>query len=1069
MLKQNNVFDAKIGELGADEVKYDDQGRIVSLNLCNKHLTSLPASISKHLHIENLEVSHNEIADFPNVISRLPRLKILSLTDNLLSELPTEIGKLNQLQTLDISRNQLLLLSTSITNLSDLENLVLTRNRLTVIPREIGQLVSLKTLSLSGNHLRILPENIGQLSKLTELNIRNNRLIELTPTVGELKSLNVLRLSNNRIKGLPSSISQLSDLNILSLGHNNFSEFPKEVTSLKQLKNLNLSNNGLKSLPSEIGNLFYLQYLDLYVNLLSYLPAEINCLRQLIRLDLFFNKLTKLPQEIGQLVNLRYLSLGRNKLEELPEQIGNLNNLVHLDVSFNRLEGLPRTIGHLSKLRTLSLEGNRLSDIPSELGDLTQLTKLELGKNRITRLPPQLGRLDNLEILDVSGNPLELPPPEIVANGTRAILDYLKQLEKEGIDYLYEAKLLIVGEGGAGKTTLAKKLQNHDYKLRDESSTEGIDVIQWKFPLNGDKQFRVNIWDFGGQEIYHATHQFFLTKRSLYALVADTRREDTDFFYWLNVVRLLSNNSPLLIIKNEKQDRHREINERMLRGQFTNLKETLPTNLAHSRKDFHSVVTAIKHYIQNLPHVGTALPKTWVKVRAELESDPRNYISLEEYLHICEQNGFNNRTYQLQLSSYLHDLGVCLHFQDDPLLRNLLILKPEWGTYAVYKVLDNKKVIRNLGNFSSADLKDIWQDNQYENVYNELLQLMIKFKLCYQVPGTDDTYIAPQLLTENQPNYEWPSKNNLTFRYTYEFLPKGIITQFIVNMHTLIAKQKYVWKSGVVLKNAETAAEVIQNYGKREIRIRIFGKHKKELLTIITYEFDRIHATYDRLKVNKLIPCNCNSCKDDQEPHYYLFDVLRDFISNRQQVIQCQRQPYHMVNVLGLIDDVIGEKEFIRQETERRRDLVFQSPIRQVIIQQSNEGRNIMNMINQEKVIKIGDNTQISAPLIIADNIEKSFNMITEAEVHDDIKILLDQLLKTINQVGKIVPPEKAEVVEMMSRDAMTLVGEATSSNPRSKWYEISVEGLKQAAINIGDIAKPVLEIVEKILPLLPT
>ena len=80
--------------------------------------------------------------------------------------------------------------------------------------------------------------------------------------------------------------------------------------------------------------------------------------------------------------------------------------------------------------------------------------------------------------------------------------------------------------------------------------------------MENGQPFRVNIWDFGGQEIYHATHQFFLTKRSLYVLVADTRKEDTDFYYWLNAVELLSDNSPLLIVKNEKQDRHREINER---------------------------------------------------------------------------------------------------------------------------------------------------------------------------------------------------------------------------------------------------------------------------------------------------------------------------------------------------------------------------------------------------------------------------------------------------------------------------------------------------------------------------
>src|SRR5689334_14345811 len=94
-----------------------------------------------------------------------------------------------------------------------------------------------------------------------------------------------------------------------------------------------------------------------------------------------------------------------------------------------------------------------------------------------------------------------------------SLFRYYEQLEREGVDHLYEAKLLLVGEGGAGKTSFARKIRDINYNLRDnEKTTEGIDVVQWSFPLENGQQFRINIWDFGGQEIYHATHQYFLTK-----------------------------------------------------------------------------------------------------------------------------------------------------------------------------------------------------------------------------------------------------------------------------------------------------------------------------------------------------------------------------------------------------------------------------------------------------------------------------------------------------------------------------------------------------------------------------
>ncbi|MBG1240332.1 COR domain-containing protein, partial [Nostoc sp. NZL] len=616
--------------------------------------------------------------------------------------------------------------------------------------------------------------------------------------------------------------------------------------------------------------------------------------------------------EIGQLTNLQTLDLSSNQLSSLPPEFVQLTNLQTLYLSNNQLSSLPPEIVQLTNLQTLDLSSNQLSSLPPEIGQLTNLQTLDLSSNQLGSLPPEIGQLTNLQTLYLSNNPLESPPLEIIRKGLRAILDFCRQQLEQKTDLLYEAKLLIVGEAGAGKTTLAKKIKDPNYQLQqDESSTEGINVIQWEFLFKG-KEFQVNIWDFGGQEIYHATHQFFLTKRSFYAVVADTRKEDTDFYYWLNVVKLLSDDSPLLIIKNEKQERKREINERELRSEFTNFKETLTTNLATDR-GLQEILNTVQHYISNLPHVGTKLPKTWVKVREALERDSHEYITLEKYLNICQEHGFTKQEDKLQLSGYLHDLGVCLHFQDDDLLRKTVILKPTWGTDAVYKVLDNPQVIENLGQFDRDDLGNIWHEDKYAYMRPELLQLMMKFKLCYKIPSRSSTYIAPQLLSANKPDFTWDDRNNLILRYTYTFMPKGILTRFIVETHPWIEQQKLVWKNGVVLNKDQTRAEVIENYNQREIKIRVTGNRKKELMAVITHELEKIHNSYERLQYQTLVPCNCETCKDSQTPYSYPLEELYKRLNAGRYQKECEKS-YEMLDVRRLIDDVIFQPAKVAEE-----------------------------------------------------------------------------------------------------------------------------------------------------------
>jgi len=525
--------------------------------------------------------------------------------------------------------------------------------------------------------------------------------------------------------------------------------------------------------------------------------------------------------------------------------------------------------------------------------------------------------------------PLTYPSPEIVQQGPEAVLNFFQEAEAQGLEQLFEAKLLIVGEGGAGKTSLLRRLFLPDMDLPpEEATTRGIDIHRHEFPMPNGRTFRLNTWDFGGQQIYHATHQFFLTKRSLYVLVDDTRSDnrsihDEGFRFWLEVVETLSEASPLLIFQNEKGDRSKTIDEAGIKGRFPNVKDIHKGNLEHPDAA-NSLCEAVEHFAKQLPHIGENVPAKWVAIRNDLKdlAQTKSYISLSDYYALYKRHLEFDEGKALKLSQYLHDLGVFLHFHEPRELRRTVFLQNQWVTDAVFCILDDEQVKAQRGRFTLTDCDRLWSDQGFADKEIELRALMIRFELCYRLPDAPTaTWLVPQHLSPSKPPAlsDWASTDDLMLTYRYEFLPRGLVSRLTVRMHRFVTQPDLCWANGAVFSHGETQVlshgetQVLVEITLRgnEIALRSRGPEKKALLSVIASDLDALNNSFQGLKdkVSKWVPCICDTCASLKEPA--LFEQKR--LIERKQLgrgtIECPTPPdYNIVSVLELFDGMNLER-----------------------------------------------------------------------------------------------------------------------------------------------------------------
>ncbi|HEU0293259.1 MAG TPA: COR domain-containing protein [Anaerolineales bacterium] len=708
-------------------------------------------------------------------------------------------------------------------------------------------------LDLSKNRISTLPPEIGQLENLSVLDVSQTGLLEVPPEIGSLRNLRILKLSKNQLSSLPTEIGQLTHLISLDLTHNQLTTLPSEFGQLVELQELALNDNQLRILPDQIGRLISLRRVNL--------GNEVSG-----------NQLTALPATVGNLINLEQLEIDNNSLTALPPEIKYLSVLHSLGISRNQLTFIPSEVGSLIGLRSLRLSFNQLTKVPHELGKLLNLQELWLNSNKISTLPLELTHIPYLKTLDLTNNPLPIPPEILsrVANPV-AIFVYYFGLEKITKKRINQAKLLILGQGSVGKTSLVQRILHSTFD-QNQTKTEGISINQWQVegsqkrdsnsPISNspvsslESSIRLNIWDFGGQEIMHATHQFFLTKRSLYLLVLDARltQEENRVEYWLKIIQSFGGESPVLIVGNKTDQHPLDIDRTGLQKKYPNIVGILETSAA-TGAGIDALKAEIARQLDTLPHVRDLLPETWFTVKSKLEELGRdkNFITQDEYLGLCATNEVTDETSQHTLISFLHDLGVVLHFQDDPRLEALGILNPQWVTNGVYKILNSHELFQNQGTLTLPLLNKILNLPEYpSNKRLFIVDMMKKFELCYDIEP-DKSFLIPDLLPKDEPfTGDWDGA--LAFQFHYNVLPSSIISRFIVRMNAFV--HKTVWRSGVVLKSGGNTALVKADTEDRKICLWVTGGEntRRDFLSAIRMEFDAIHKTIAKIEATEKVP-----------------------------------------------------------------------------------------------------------------------------------------------------------------------------------------------------------------------
>eukprot|EP01125_Pyxidicula_operculata_P003691 TRINITY_DN1493_c0_g1_i5.p2 TRINITY_DN1493_c0_g1~~TRINITY_DN1493_c0_g1_i5.p2 ORF type:complete len:2132 (-),score=469.27 TRINITY_DN1493_c0_g1_i5:6801-13196(-) len=735
--------------------------------------------------------------------------------------------------------------------------------------------------------------------------------------------------------------------------------------------------------------------------------------------------------------NLLDLSDGglRWMLDCIPKSTASIslarNHMTTIDMTLiNRLASLP-------KLTSLDLSKNEITSLPNDIYLLTNIRVLNLSDNKLDTLPVTISEMKNLRQFEFRGNPIANLPEEITKRGIPKMLNYLREMQAPTKPWS-RVKLMVVGQENVGKTHLINCLKKKEYPKN--ISTDGIEKEQVRM-----KRVQFLIYDFGGQEVFYPTHQFFLNDRAIYIVVfnlADPPSGRAE--YWLKKIRGISRKShppPVIVVGTHLDDPAciPVVIDRM-QALMKKWKASYPNIQGHcfvsclTLQNLKELRTMLITVAQKQKILNTLVPQLYLNMDkiVSVEKTKKQVLTWEEYTELGTRVHISDRRALESMTEFLHDVGTLIWF-DQPGLRDIVILDDQWLASVMATIVSFKTNWKD-GVLPLRTLDIIWK-NYPQSLHKTLLGILINFEVVFPFTADESKLVVPSLLPATvDPGYskflatQFHQINDydvIERLYTFEFMPVGFFSRFVARMFQvpeIVCHNAY--RQGFLISPAirELTSTGGQFAVKRPSQETSFERRKSDVIEYalqqgyqqgLVYFDDRVDGTSLRIVV----------------------------VKPKKEVKKSENLLLHTVMIVeNFLRDSYAryEESVIRTCTFKSGDLVLEYPH--------------TDLVNR---LQAGD------PFIVIDQNEESDSDETSLSVatprgnefSNKRVISISQLAPDISFENiPLIPNEKIVITEMLGKGGCGIVYKGIMENTEVAVKELHVEGsVDKAAINFKE------------------